>query len=482
MRVGVAGLFHETNTYSVQPATLDDFARFELDRGDAILDRHAGTGTVVGGFMDGLDGCEIVPLACAGAWPSGPAPRDVIDRLLGDLDAALSGAGQLDGVLLALHGAMVADGCEDPELAAARLVRSHVGERPVAVVFDLHGNLSPDVVALCDAVVAYGTYPHEDMRERGAEAAALLRGEVPLSSVVAKEPLLSAPLAQATAAEPMAGLLRRARELTASHERVARISLLPGFPYSDVARAGFSVVVTAERGGEADAGALAAELAADVRARADAFALERPGAEAAVSQALAAEAPVVLADVADNVGGGSPGDGTVLLTELLAQRAQGAVVQIADAEVARHAAARGEGARVEARLGGKTDRRHGDPVAVRGRVAAVTDGRFTSSSTWMTGQTFTMGTTAVLDVDGVTVVVTEHAVPPFHADALVSAGVDLARARIVVAKGAVAWRAAFGALARTVIEVDTPGICPIDVGALERRTTPMRFDPTEAGR
>jgi microcystin degradation protein MlrC len=477
MRVGIAGLFHETNTYAVRRATLDEFARFELDRGAAILERHAGTGTVIGGFLDGLGGCEPVPLLAAGAWPCGPAPAEVIDRLLADLDAALAAAGPLDGVLLGLHGAMVAEGCHDPELAVLRIVRSHVGERPVAAVFDLHGNLSPEAVALCDAVVAYDTYPHEDMRERGAEAAALLRAGAPLRSVIAKVPLLSGPLAQATAVDPMAGLLARARELAGADERIARVSLLPGFPYSDVARAGFSVVVSAHAGASEDAAGLAAELAGEARAREAAFAVERLGVAEAVEQALRAEPPVVLADVGDNVGGGSPGDGTAVLEELLRRGAERAVVQIADPEVARRAAALGRGARIEAQVGGKTDDRHGAPVAIRGTIRQVTDGRFTSSSTWMTGQTFTTGTTAVVQAGGVAVVVTEHAVPPFHADALLGAGVDLAAARIVVAKGAVAWRAAFGDLARTVIEVDTPGICPVDLSRLERRTEPVGFDP-----
>lgn len=129
------------------------------------------------------------------------------------------------------------------------------------------------------------------------------------------------------------------------------------------------------------------------------------------------------------------------------------------------------------RVGGKADGRHGAPLVLRGRIERCSDGRFTSRSTWMTGRSFTLGATAVVAVDGVTVVITEHAVPPFHADALLSLGVDPADARILVAKGAIAWRAAFGALARTVVEADTPGICPIDVTRLERRTAPAGFDP-----
>lgn len=477
MRVGIAGLWHETNTYAARPADLAAFSAFELDRGPAILERHAGAGTVIGGFLDGLAGAEPVPLAVAGAWPCGPAPAETIETLLADLDAAMAAAGPLDGVLFDLHGAMVARGCEDPEHAALALVRERVGDVPVAAVLDLHGNPSPEAVGLCDAVVGYDTYPHVDMRERGAEAAGLLRSGRALGTVVAKVPLLSSPLAQATDAEPMAGLLARARSVAASDRRLARISLLPGFPYSDVPRAGFSVVVTADAAAGARAAEAAMELADEVSARREEFAVERPPPAEAVALAVEAEAPVVIADVADNVGGGAPGDGTVLLAELLARGATGALVQIADPEVARRAAELGVGARLDAQVGGKADGRHGPPVRVRGRIERVGDGGFTSSSTWMSGRSFTLGATAVVSVQGVTLVITEHAVPPFHADGLLALGIDPGRMRIIVAKGAIAWRAAFGALARTVVEADTPGICPADPSRLERRTEPAGFDP-----
>jgi microcystin degradation protein MlrC len=184
--------------------------------------------------------------------------------------------------------------------------------------------------------------------------------------------------------------------------------------------------------------------------------------------------PGLLVAGADTVGGGSPGDGTVLLGELLAQGASGAVVTIADAEAAIAAAAAGPGGRLETPVGGKTDPRHGAPVPISGRIVRITDGRYRSGGTWMTGREFELGTTAVVDAGGVTLVLTERAVPPFHAEQLESVGVHAREASIVVAKGAVAWRAAYGDIAGEVIEVDTPGICPLDPAVLERATVPMR--------
>jgi microcystin degradation protein MlrC len=476
IRVGIAGLWHETNTYSVRPTGLPEFEAFELLAGPSIVERHAGAGTVIGGMLEGAT-FDVVGLFTGGAWPAGRVTTEALAALLDRLERALTTAGPLDGVLLELHGAMVAEGVPDVEAETVRLVRRVVGDVPVAAVLDLHGNPTPDLVEPSNAVIAYDTYPHVDMRERGAEAAGLM-GEMlggrQLRTLIRKVPLLSTPLGQATDAPPMRDLHALARRL-AARPGIARISLLPGFPYSDVARAGFSVLVTFERGRQEDAAEVAAEVVAQVEARRGEFEVRRPRPAEAVRQALAARrGPVVLVDVADNVGGGSPGDGTVLLRELLVQGAAGVVVTLADGDAARTAAAVGPGARLELSVGGKTDDRHGAPVPIVGRVVRITDGHYRAGGTWMTGREFELGTTAVVEVGGVTLVLTERAVPPFHSEQLESVGIEPREAAIIVAKGAVAWRAAYGEIAEKVIEVDTPGICPLDPSVLERTTTPMR--------
>jgi microcystin degradation protein MlrC len=477
-RVGIAGIWHETNTWSARLATRRSFEEFELLSGEAVRARHAGTGTVIGGFLDGCAGRhEVVPLFSAGAWPAGPAPREVAEELLGRLREELAAAGRLDGLLLNLHGAMVAEGHPDMERDVVHQVRSALGDVPVVAVLDLHGNPSLELAAGCDAVIAYDTYPHVDMWERGREAALLL-GDVlagrRLRTHLAKLPLLTSPLAQGTERSPMRELLELAAGL-GGHPGVARVSLLPGFPYSDVPRAGFSVLVVADHGAGDDAEAVLDELAAAVEARAEAFEVRRPPAAEAVRRAAAApRRPVVLADVADNVGGGSAGDGTALLAELLGQGVDGAVMAIADPQVARMAARLGAGAAISVEVGGKTDRLHGEPVPVSGVVERVGDGRYRAGGTWMTGREFCMGTTAVIRCRGLRLVVMERATPPFHREQLTSVGIDPAACSVIVAKGAIAWRSAFGDIAREVIEVDTPGACPMDPRALPRTTAPMR--------
>ncbi|MFQ5966774.1 MAG: M81 family metallopeptidase [Acidimicrobiia bacterium] len=475
-RIGIAGIWHETNTYSVRPTDLDAFEAFEHLTGEQILGAHQQKGSVIGGMLD-HDWFDPVPLMTAGAWPAGRVTRAAIDHHFATLDTELRRAGQLDGLLLDLHGAMVSEGQDDTEKAIVTLVRRAVGDIPVVAVHDLHGNPSPGLVGLCDALIAYDTYPHVDMRERGREAAEILQqilNGARLRTLVSKVPMLISPLAQGTDTSPMSDLKARASVLE-GRKGIRRISLLPGFPYADVARAGFSVVVVYAEGAEKQARLVGDELATDVEKHSEDWLVERNGPATAVREAIdSAEQPVVLVDVADNIGGGSPGDGTALLGELVAQGATGAVVCIADADVALQADKLGEGTTLEAEVGGKTDKRHGDPVSIRGRVHRLTDGRYRSAGTWQTGRDFSMGSTAVLEVGGVTLVVMERATPPFHAEQLLSVGIDPAEASIITAKGAIAWRSAYGDVAARVIEVDTPGICPIDPLVLDRTTEPMR--------
>jgi microcystin degradation protein MlrC len=471
----VLGLWHETNTFASQPTTLEEFRQLELAIGDDIGERNAGVGSVIGGFLDNEE-LNLSMCLSAGAWPSGIVTAEASQHIYDESVRRLESIGRVDGVLINLHGAMVAEDVEDPELRLVRAVRDHHPDTPIAAVLDLHANPSPELISNCDIVISYDTYPHVDMRDRGREAAALLtrslRTEECFSTIIAKLPLLATPLALATDTEPMSGLQQRAVE-RARLAGLDRISVAGGFAYSDVRRAGVSVLIVHRRGTEHLARAVLDETARDIESVADQFTLRRDDPATAVTRAMtSSRRPVVLADVADNVGGGSAGDGTALLSELIKQGCRSALVIIADAEVAR-AAVTGAPGTYAGPLGGKTDDRHGAPINVSAKVIGASDGRYRTSGTWMTGQMFEMGTTAVLDIDGIAVVVTERRVPPFHVEQVTSLGLDPSSFDIIVAKGAHAWRAAYGDVAAEVIEVDTPGVCPLDPRTLPRSCEPM---------
>jgi microcystin degradation protein MlrC len=469
MRVAVGGVWHETNTFVAGRTARQDF---EVHEGAALLENFRGTKTPIGGFLDGAReaGLEIVPGLFASAVPSGTVERAAYEDLTTRCVRSLADA-RPDGILLDLHGAMVAEGIEEVETDLARRIRGRLGTLPVAAVLDFHANV-PDSLPALLAFCGYDTYPHVDPYDRGVEAALLLgrqlRREIAPVGVRFQPRLITVPQSQKTDAPPMRDLLDLAREAE-GRRGVLSVTVSGGFAYADVPHAGLSVTAFAD-GSEALARDVAREIGRRAWERRDAFRVRNVSPAEAVARALRAPAgPVVLVDQADNIGGGCPGDGTALLGELVRARAAGAVVTIADPEVVALAWSAGEGATVEASLGGKTDSLHGAPVPVRARVVRVGNGDFSYKGSYMTNRRVTAGRAALLEVEGVRVVARERKVMPFDRQEVEVLGVDPARATILVVKSALAWRAAYGDLAKAVIEVDTPGACTARIETLPYR-------------
>jgi microcystin degradation protein MlrC len=484
-RIAVGGIWHETNTFAAGLTDLGAFRAYQYALGDEVLSLYAGTNTELGGMIAAAQelGFELVPTLYAGAVPSGPIARDALGSLCRELRTRLRRAGPLDGALMVLHGAAVVDGLGNADAHVLAVVREVLGPAtPLSGTFDFHANLGPEMVALADVLVGYDTYPHVDMAERGREAARLLArmletGRRPVR-VLRKVPLLTSPLVQATSAEPMRGVMARLAEV----ERAPTLwcaSVAMGFPYADVPDLGASVLAYGERD-DATRGA-ASSLAAAIWQRRDRFVPDLVPVETAVAAAAAAqETPVVLVDAADNVGGGAPGDGTIVLDALIRIGARGAIVVIADPEAVDVAAAAGASGVFAGLVGGRTDALHGPPLSLRGRVECVTDGRYTHLGSYMTGSVTAMGRTAVVDADGITVVLTSLRTMPFDAGQLRSLAIEPAGQRIIVVKSAVAWQAAFGDVARHAIVVDTPGVCASNFGRFAWLHRPQPLYPLES--
>jgi microcystin degradation protein MlrC len=473
MRVAIGGISHETSTFATTPTTLENFDVRGLAEGQVVLDRFAGTKTGLGGFLDaGREaGFECVPILAASATPGGvvtaEATTTLTERLTAGIRRALA-AGPLDGVLLSLHGAMVSELDDDGERYILAAVREVVGpELPILVELDLHGNISQEMVDLATVVIAYDEYPHTDPYERGVELGLLLprilRGELRPVMAFEKVPLLAGVQRQYTHAEPMLGIKRLTHQIEAEPGMIA-LTYLPGFPWADIPATGFSVIATGD-GDEGRARDAARRLASEVWERRDEFVVRPVPVEEAVRRAMAAPAgPVVLADIGDNPGGGTPADGTVLLDALLRLGARNtALAALNDPAVVEAAVAAGEGATIQTRLGGKVDRFHGEPLTVSGRVVRLTDGRFRHTGPMSTGLKVHMGPTAVLELDGteggrVQVVVTTHRYQPTDLGVLRSQGIEPTAQKILAVKSSVHFRAAFSPIAAEIVEVDTPGL------------------------
>jgi microcystin degradation protein MlrC len=466
VRLLTGGIIHETHTFSNQPATLEEFLTSE--RGDDP-DAWAGTNSSFGGVVAECraQGIELICTSTTSATPSGTPSRQTFETLLSRLLDRARAALPVDGVVLTLHGAMVAEGYPDAEAEITRRMRELVGPAiPIAVTLDLHGNIDQELVDACDIIVAYDTYPHIDAGERAREAvrllAATVEGRIRPTMAIVKPPLLPVPQAMFTAGEPMARLFGRAYELEASGEALT-ISILGGFPYSDIAPAGMSIVAVTDAAPDR-AQAIANELARMAWDARDEFAVRNTPPREAVAQAIAhPEGPVILVDVGDNIGGGTPGDGTVLLRELLDQGARDATIVIADPEAVEDAFDAGVGKEVETLAGGKCDTLHGEPVPIRGRVRLLYDGNWVHDGPENAGVPTSMGPTAVIQVDGVNLVLTSIKCAPGDLRQLKSAGIDPSHQKIIVVKAAVRWRGGYEPIMAHYIDVDTPGLGSINL-------------------
>jgi microcystin degradation protein MlrC len=470
VRFFVAMLMHETNTFSTISTDRAMFEAHDLRYGGELLETFRGTGTCLGGMIDAAAGAgmTLVPSLAAAASPAGRVTKDFYaearDRLLADLRAA----GPLDGVLLDLHGAMVVEGLDDAEGDLLAAVRGVVGSLPIAVTLDFHANVTRAMVQTATLLHGYKTYPHVDMDVRGREATARLADVVAgrlRPAVAYRQPPLLPPIAgQLTLRGPM----RRLYDLADAMERrpgVVSVSVFAGFPLADIPDAGLSIYVVTN-GDQPLAEALADELAAAAWALRREFLHSALPVRDAVARALALDGrPVVLADIADNTGGGAAGDTTELLRELLRVGARPATVAcLWDPEAARACGQAGAGATLTLPVGGKVDPRHGAPVTVTGRVRTLSDGRFVYKGPMSRGVEGRLGLTAVLDVNDLKIILISHRRQTLDPEMIRFVGIDPLAEKILAVKSSVHYRAAFEPIARAILEVDAPGLSSSNLG------------------
>ena len=472
MRVAIGGILHESNTFNPR---LTGLADFRIQREDEVIGWWGEAHHEVGGFIEGAarNGYELYPTLMANATPSGPIAAEAFELLAGELEARLTNAPALDGLLLALHGALVSERHPDGDGEIVRRLRSLMGsDFPIVVTHDLHANVSDRVVDESTALVIYKTYPHIDQRQRGLQAARLIarliRGEIEIAQALSKPPLLLNIVRQNTNVAPMLAIMQAARELE-KRPKVLAASVALGYQYADVLEMGPAAVVVTD--GDPELARHEAQRLADlIWNTREQLAIDLPDAAAAVTQAKESQqTPVVLVDMGDNIGAGSAGDSTFILQELLRQEAAGWVVVLADPEAARKCESAAIGARLTVPVGGKQDDLHGEPVAVTGHVRCLHDGKFVETEPRHGGQRYyDQGLTAVVEIGDLNaesprlVVLTSARQVPFSLHQLLSLGIQPQRQRILVVKAAIAFRAAYEPIAGQIVEVDTPGLTAVN--------------------
>jgi microcystin degradation protein MlrC len=489
MRIGILALLQESNTFISEPTTFRHFEEELLLTGEAMRQRFAGAHHEISGMLHALEelGAEAVPIFAARALPFGVIQKEAIDRVLAmlfaELDKALKG-GKIDGILVAPHGATVSEPYPDVDGHWLSEVRRRVGkEMPIVGTLDPHGNLSPQMVEACDALIAYRTNPHLDQKARGIDAARLMirtvNGEQRPTMAAAFPPMAINIEKQCTNEEPCYSFYKMADEQL-KDERVRFNSIMLGFPYADVAEMGSAVIVVTNDD-QPLAQKCADELARAMWDRREEFVGTLISIDEALDRAVEMIGPVCLLDMGDNVGGGSPGDGTHLAHAIHARKMSGLAI-LADPLSAKAAAEAGKGARLKIHAGGKTDNLHGTPLECEVTVVGLYDGKFEEPQPRHGGFTvMDQGPTAVVRTDdGLVLMLTTRRMPPFSLRQLTTFGIKPEEYQVLVAKGVNAPVAAYREVCPSMIRVNTPGCTTADILSLpykNRRRPMFPFEP-----
>src|SRR5271163_4517586 len=481
MRLLIAMMKHETNTFSPVPTPLARFGHGPGPLyGEAAVRAYRGTGTGLGAYLDlaAREGAEIVLPVAAGASPSGPveeaAYAEITDRI-----CAAAAAGGFDGIMLDLHGAMVTQSLDDGEGQFLKRLRAIDPVTPIAVSLDMHANLYDEVIANATVVTGYRTYPHIDTYETAKLAGEILlraiRGEMKPVMAWRNEPMLPHVMRQGTDDHPNKELQHRCAAMSA--EGALAASLFTGFPHADITNAGLSAVVVTDGDRK-----LAEELRDELLGRAwverEAFVYKIEPLQQSVARAKAmapgqpGEGPIVLLDHYDNCASGGTMDTTVVLAEILRQGLEDvAAFAIYDPEAVQRAIAAGIGAQVTLAIGGKIKMpaipAESPPVTLTGTVKTISNGRYKNRGPMARGVAMDMGAAVVFDTGAAEIVLISRHVEPSDLNCLSSLGIDPLQKRYVMLKSRIHWRAGLGPMAKAVVECAGVGVCTSDYGQLK---------------
>ena len=480
MRLLIAMMKHETNTFSPVPTPLSRFGRGRgPSAGDAAITLFRGTGTAIGAYLELAEkaGAEIVVPIAGDSAPSGPV-EDAAYQHMTDAILEAVARGGFDGIMLDLHGAMVTESHEDGEGQLLKRIRALDPKTPIAVALDMHANLYDEIIRNATVVAGYRTYPHVDTYDTGKLAGEILlraiRGEVKPVMAWGNVPMLPHVMRQGTADHPNKALQARCAAL--SREGALAASLFTGFPHADITNAGLSVVVVTD----GDVG-LAERLRDGLLKQAwddrEAFVYKLEPLKESVARAKAlppkqaGDGPVVLLDHYDNCASGGTMDTTVVLAEIIRQGLEDvAAFAIFDPAAVQQAIAAGIGAEVTLSIGGKLKMPAipvaSPPLTVTGTVKTISNGRFRNRGPMGRGVHMNMGPSVVLDTGKLELVLISQHVEPSDLNCLLSLGIDPMQKRYVMLKSRVHWRAGLGPLAKAVVECAGVGVCTSDYGQL----------------
>ena len=489
-RILLAGLYHETHCFVDEVTIIDDFM---VSRGDEIFG-HRGDGSTIDGFLEVADreGWEVVPTCVYSATPSGLVAGDVLDRFWTDFEQAVrrSADRTIDAIFLNLHGAMMCEGIDDVEGEILSRIRriDRLREVPVFGVFDLHANFTGAMARGANGLVCYRENPHTDARESAVRAADLLArsfatGSIP--TMTRRNPgIIWPPTGTGTADTPMRDLEALARRIEVANPDIWAVNVVAGFSFSDMGDTGVSFSLISTASDTINAVALEALCAEAWKLRQSGLVEELTPQEALdrIGEAKA-EGPAILVEPSDNIGGGAPGNGTVVLRALVERGVRNAGVIINDPEAVSQLSKLVDGEMCMVEIGDRSNR-FTPALKLPVTIVSRSDGRFgledlNSHLAAMRGSRIDMGPTEVVVHEGITILLTSMKTPHFDLGQWRSQGINPEELRVIVVKAAVAHRRAYDPIISASYTVATPGPCASDPRLLPYRKVQRPIFPLD---
>jgi len=477
-RIAVGGFLHETNTFAPTKATYENFVHGGgwpyMTRGTELLKVMRKINVGLAGFIEDAEarGWELVPTIFAAATPSAHVTEDAFERIVKEIVDGVANAGPIDAVYLDLHGAMVTEHFDDGEGEVLARVRKVIGkDLPLVVSLDLHANVTPEMVAHADALIAYRTYPHVDMADTGRASARhlalMLKTKERFAKAFRQLPFLIPISWQCTNDQPTRGIYQKLAAL--EDDAVPTLSFAPGFPAADFEHCAPSVFVYGRT--QADADTAADRIVALVVSHENDFdgRIYSPdeGVRYAMELAKGASKPIIIADTQDNPGAGGDSDTTGMLRALVRNHAERAALGVIyDPQSAKAAHAAGEGATVKLALGGKSGISGDAPYEETFVVEKLSDGNFVAPGPYFGGRLMEMGPSACLRVGGVRAVVSSHKAQLADQAMYRYVGIEPTEQKILVNKSSVHFRADFEPIAAKLLICAAPGAMPADTASL----------------
>jgi len=480
MRVVIAKMSHETNTFSPVKTELSRFfpGRSSPLEGEEAIKTYRGTASVLGGFIEICDeiGAEIILPIAVDAEPSDAVENDAFEFICNKIVTAI--AKGCDAIMLCLHGAMVTKTYEDGEGELLRRIREVAPKVPMAIALDMHGNIYPSMVERADIVAGFQTYPHIDMdttaKRAGKGLIKMMKQNATLTMVWGNVPMLPHVMRQSSEDFPNSLLQARAQEMEKAG--ALAVSVFTGFPHADISQAGLSVVVVTDND-KALAEKYRDELLQLAWSNREAFVYKVESLKISVAKAKElgnsqGDDPVILLDHYDNTASGGTMDTTEVLAEILEQGLEDvAVFGFYDPIAVKQMVEAGLGKEVTVFLGGKIKMpslpKQSQPLKITGRVKVISEGNFPTTVAMGRGLIQSMGTAVVLTTGKVDIVVVSNHIEPYDPGCFTCLGIEPSKRKFIMLKSRVHFRVGFKKMAKAIVECGGNGVCTSDYSILK---------------